>query len=1046
MGKISKKKAADQAKDNSNNVSNGVKINIAIHDDDRSKSKGRNKNRNTRDNSQQRGSDKNADNDGTNSKNKSGGTQVKNSNGGSEKRNNNRTTKQQESSSRNRNSEKKSTAGIPHTSYNKKNCKSNKSGSFIAYNPHWTLKRSLKQYHDQEEGKESRLLVGFIRGKIRYMPGCAANYNQHNQKKKDVVAFVSCDRGSLKKDIVIRNVADANRALDGDTVYVELLPEEVTDDATINMAKLNVNDKDRISVNDDEDDNGLHIPDAIDGESDSEDDNNHDHDNMNNNDTQFKTVVSMETITTWNDDSTQMRLWDPILSDIPKTNKASSNNKCEVETKADTQRSGRVVCVVPTSGPGEYQSKKATCTNNAVKVVVGTIQQMGTGTRFMLQPNNRSLPRFVTPAEFALPVEKDDEDEHGDDDSDNDLPASVYYTGEYSYGSWSVGQLFPPIKNIARIGRVYDPEVETLALLEQFNVNHGDFEPEVLSHVYDKVRSGMFVQENPSLQSWKPTPSMYEGRRDYTNSHRIFTIDPTTAKDLDDALHVTLLPCGTKVEVGVHIADVSYFVEPQTPVDHEAARRATTVYLVDRTVPMLPRPLCEIACSLNENVERLAFSCVWTMNVDGTLATNDDNSNGIWYGRTVIKSCARLDYATAQNIIENKVCEEESLWPLERRPVAGGRHTLDDVASDVRLLHRVAMARRKLRFQNGALALNGIKLAFKLEKHGTSPKLCEPYPIRDSNRLIEEYMLMANYLVAQRLVTHSLTSNLAMIRRHPPPLMEGMDTVCEASHSVLGFTIDTTDSRSLQSSLSRLGRRCQSGGDYHNGSELVLQCITEMLTLPMQQAIYFAAGEKGQEEWRHFALNIPYYTHFTSPIRRYPDVIVHRLLQATLEDDDAANNNRITEEERGLLLPNSIGSLTQQEVQSIADHCNDKKTDSKKASDRSDRVFLSLYLKKNPIQRALGVVVSVGVKTFTVFVPSLGISQTVFLDEHSSDDLEVKVVESGRKMVLVNNNINANNGWTKLIVKVFSKLCVSCQCKPRPPIDVSLHVVGPWIE
>lgn len=185
---------------------------------------------------------------------------------------------------------------------------------------------------------------------------------------------------------------------------------------------------------------------------------------------------------------------------------------------------------------------------------------------------------------------------------------------------------------------------------------------------------------------------------------------------------------------------------------------------------MLPRPLCEIACSLNENVERLAFSCVWKMNMDGTMANQGENKiedDHVWYGRTVIRSCARLDYATAQNIIDRKVGHgerenevDELLWPKSRRPTGG--HTVDEVATDVRLMHKVAMARRKLRYTNGAIALNGAKLTFQLENDGQTPSLCEPYPIRDSNRLIEEYMLLANFLVAQKLITSA--GGLALLR------------------------------------------------------------------------------------------------------------------------------------------------------------------------------------------------------------------------------------------------------------------------------------------
>ena len=183
-------------------------------------------------------------------------------------------------------------------------------------------------------------------------------------------------------------------------------------------------------------------------------------------------------------------------------------------------------------------------------------------------------------------------------------------------------------------------------------------------------------------------------------------------------------------------------------------RDGTTVILGQWRNSYASPSLCEIACSLNENVERLAFSCVWTMNMDGTLNDNTGVGESIFYGRSVIKSYARLDNATAQNIIDNKVAigeahADESFCSKRRQPTGG--HTIDEVADDVRLMHKVAMARRKLRFENGALALNGIKLAFTLDEDGETSQLCAPY----SNRLIEEYMLLANYLVAQRLITHA---------------------------------------------------------------------------------------------------------------------------------------------------------------------------------------------------------------------------------------------------------------------------------------------------
>lgn len=253
------------------------------------------------------------------------------------------------------------------------------------------------------------------------------------------------------------------------------------------------------------------------------------------------------------------------------------------------------------------------------------------------------------------------------------------------------------------------------------------------------------------------------------------------------------------------------------------------------------------------------------MNADGTLGRDPD----IWYGRTVIRSCARLDYSTAQNIIDGKVATgetanemDEALWPPSRRP-DGQLHTIDQVAADVRLMHRVAMGRRRLRFSNGALALNGPKLTFKLDADGQTPLLAEPYPIRDSNRLVEEFMLMANYLVAQRLITHA--KDRAVLRNHPEPLEEGLDKVAAIARAAVNFEMDISSSQALHLSLQRFGRECQ--------DPLVIQCVTQMLMTPMQPANYFAAGTIDSALWKHFGLNIPYYTHFT----RYAVVVAsHR--------------------------------------------------------------------------------------------------------------------------------------------------------------------------
>lgn len=671
-------------------------------------------------------------------------------------------------------------------------------GGTVPYPPHWPLDQCLIAY------QAGRCIRGTLRV-LPFTPSTAATTS----------SFVSCDRGLHSRDICVATAWDRNRALDGDIVFVEIIDgcdeqqEGIGHDVVSEFSNIRICEDEDLGANNQAKEEG--------------------HESM------------------WQDDPVQVDLWNPVVPiKRPRVRPSSlsfdntTNRRREKELREQRQCKGRVVHVCPPKPVFSemHPEKKQLPTRR----IVGSLKILNNNT-ILLTPNNRSLPQFRCPPESTKKLIGSMQSKS---DAKSNEAFNFYYQAEYVFGSWKETFNWPPCTRVKVLGEACILEDEIQALLTEYDVNHGEFSGAVLKNVNDAVQSGVF-QDQDTL-GWKPTPEMYKGRRDYRTT-RIFTIDPTTAKDLDDALHITRLDDGT-LEVGVHIADVSFFVKPETPVDKEAQLRATTVYLVDRTIPMLPRPLCEVACSLNENVERLAFSCVWRMNMDGTMVRSN-NHDFVWYGRTVIKSCARLDYATAQNIIEGKVAfgeaEEdipESLWPKSRRPVG---FSIDEVAADVRLMHRVAVARRRLRFQNGAIALNGIKLTFQLDSDGRTPLLTAPYPIRDSNRLVEEMMLLANFLVAQRLITHA--GDRALLRNHGDPQMEKLDDLAVLVKATLGFDLDCTTSQSLHSSLVRIGRECS--------DPLILQCITQLVMSPMVPADYIAAGQSEREEWRHFALNIP---------------------------------------------------------------------------------------------------------------------------------------------------------------------------------------------
>ena len=274
---------------------------------------------------------------------------------------------------------------------------------------------------------------------------------------------------------------------------------------------------------------------------------------------------------------------------------------------------------------------------------------------------------------------------------------------------WNKHSLYPLGVVCGPLGQMGELAVETEALLEDAGCNWGAFSESVMDCLPDIP--------------WSIPSDEVANRRDFRD-HRTFSIDPQTAKDLDDAMSCTSLPDGT-FEVGVHIADVSQFVPRGSALDEEARNRASTVYLVQKAIPMLPRLLCEELCSLNPGVERFAFSVVWKMDKDAAIIGQP------WFGKSIIKSCAKMSYDHAQAFIEDRDWAD-----LPHVDIHNG-HTLSDVKQDVLTLFNISKALRRARFENGALKINSIKLWFALDENG-NPENLGVYQQKEANKLIEE--------------------------------------------------------------------------------------------------------------------------------------------------------------------------------------------------------------------------------------------------------------------------------------------------------------------
>ncbi|XP_054623286.1 DIS3-like exonuclease 2 [Dunckerocampus dactyliophorus] len=490
--------------------------------------------------------------------------------------------------------------------------------------------------------------------------------------------------------------------------------------------------------------------------------------------------------------------------------------------------------------------------------------------------------------------------------------------------NWPSDNNFAEGRLAKTLGQAGEIEPETEGILVEYDVDFSEFSDEVLDCL-------------PKNVPWIIPPEEMTKRRDL-RKECIFTIDPATARDLDDALSCKQLPDGN-YEVGVHIADVSYFVEEGNALDTIASQRATSVYLVQKVIPMLPRLLCEELCSLNPLTDRLTFSVIWKISPEGKILSE-------WFGRSVIRSCVKLSYDHAQSMIE----APEKMFAAEELPPVDPEHPIDEIHQAVLNLHYIAKNLRAQRFYGGALRLDQLKLSFTLDKETMMPQGCYIYQYRDSNKLVEEFMLLANIATANHI--YKRFPELALLRRHPPPKAKMVDELQELCDQ-LGIDIDLSSAGALHKSLlATLGI-----DEYSTARKEVL---THMCSRPMQMALYFCTGVLHDEKlFKHYALNVPLYTHFTSPIRRYADIIVHRLLASSLKCGP------------------KLG-LSTEGVQKQALRCNEKKTASKRVQELSSELFFGVFVKDCGPLDSEAMVMGVLDQSFDVLVLRYGVQKRIY--------------------------------------------------------------------
>lgn len=415
--------------------------------------------------------------------------------------------------------------------------------------------------------------------------------------------------------------------------------------------------------------------------------------------------------------------------------------------------------------------------------------------------------------------------------------------------------------------------------------------------------------------NFKITDEELSKRWDFRNLN-VCSVDPPGCRDIDDALHAIVLPNGN-YEIGVHIADVTHFVRPDAHIDKEAAHRCTTVYLVDKRTDMLPKQLTEDLCSLRSGVDRLAFSCVWELNPENGRQIN------VRFGKSVIHSRASLSYGEAQTKIDDK--KDKS-----------------DMTKSLRILLGVSKILKEKRRQNGALTLASTQVKFAFDQETHDPTDVTFYSLQDTNFMIEEFMLLANISVATKILEHF--PSCSVLRRHTSPKANMIKDFSKLLESQ-GYNLDYSSSRALADSLDGITKK----------DDPFFNKVTRILTTRcMNEAVYFGTADFDYPEYHHYGLAAGLYTHFTSPIRRYADVLVHRLQSAAIDLDS---------------LPTMISN--KQKLAETCERMNMRHRNARFASRASSDYFSYLFFKDKTLEEE-GIITSIQSNGVNLQVPKYG--------------------------------------------------------------------------
>lgn len=480
--------------------------------------------------------------------------------------------------------------------------------------------------------------------------------------------------------------------------------------------------------------------------------------------------------------------------------------------------------------------------------------------------------------------------------------------------SWDRDSRYPVGHFVRSLGDLETKGAETEALLLEYDVQYRPF-PKTVLDCLPKEGHDWIVPKSLDDPGWR--------RRKDLRGLQICSIDPIGCQDIDDALHARPLPNGN-FEVGVHIADVSHFVKPNNAMDKEASIRGTTVYLVDKRIDMLPMLLGTDLCSLKPYVERYAFSTIWEVTPDADIVKVD-------FTKSVIKSREAFSYEAAQIRIDDASQQ-------------------DDLTAGMRTLLMLSKKLRQKRMDAGALSLSSPEVKVQTESETSDPIDVKTKELLDTNSLVEEFMLLANISVAGKI--YEAYPQTAMLRRHAAPPKSNFEELANQLKIKRGHELRTDSSRALADSLDK----CVDPKEPFFNT-----LVRIMATRCMMSAEYFCSGTQAYPEFRHYGLASEIYTHFTSPIRRYADLVAHRQLAAAIEYEPLDPSVR------------SKGKL-----EAVCKNINVRHRNAQQAGRASIEYYVGQALKGRIIEEE-GFVMKVFSNGFVVFVPRFGIESLIRL-------------------------------------------------------------------